>query len=102
MNVVTDPVTKEMLIEALQKLGVSSNQILEVHASLSSFHNVIGGREFRSCKKYRILNRGLFTTFFNAYFCQISCICLSYFIVFCDIIFKGEYYACYYYKIQEF
>ena len=43
MNVVTDPVTKEMLIEALQKLGVSSNQILEVHASLSSFHNVIGG-----------------------------------------------------------
>ena len=38
MNVVTDPVTKEMLIEALQKLGVSSNQILEVHASLSSFH----------------------------------------------------------------
>ena len=43
MNVVTDPVTKEMLIEALQKLGVSSNQILEVHASLSSFHYVIGG-----------------------------------------------------------
>ena len=54
-------------------------------------------REFRSCKKYRILNRGLFTTFFYAYFCQILCIYLSYFIVFCDIILKGECYACYYY-----
>ena len=31
----------------------------------------IANREFRSCKKYRILNRGLFTTFFYAYFCQI-------------------------------
>lgn len=55
------------------------------------------GREFRSYKKYRILNRGLFTTFFCAYFCQILCIYISYFIVFCDIILMGECYACYYY-----
>lgn len=54
-------------------------------------------REFRSYKKYRILNRGLFATFFYACFCQILCICLSYFIVFCDIILKGECYACYFY-----
>lgn len=40
---VTDPVTKEMLVNALKKLGVRQNQILEVHASLSSFHYVIGG-----------------------------------------------------------
>ena len=40
---VTDPVTKDMLVDALKKLGVRSNQILEVHASLSSFHYVIGG-----------------------------------------------------------
>lgn len=40
---VTDPVTKDMLVEALKKLGVRSSQILEVHASLGSFHYVIGG-----------------------------------------------------------
>lgn len=43
MKTVTDPVTKEILVESLKKLGVSSNQILEVHSSLSSFHHVIGG-----------------------------------------------------------
>lgn len=54
-------------------------------------------QEFRSYKNHRILNRGLFTTFFYACFCQILCIYLSYFIVFCVIILKGECYACYYY-----
>ncbi len=43
MNTVTDPVTKEILIAELKKLGVSSNQILEVHSSLDSFDYVIGG-----------------------------------------------------------
>lgn len=42
-DTVTDPVTKEMLTDTLKKLGVRSNQILEVHASLGSFHYVIGG-----------------------------------------------------------
>ena len=32
--------------------------------SLGHLKLLIYNREFRSCKKYRILNRGLFTTFF--------------------------------------
>lgn len=40
---VTDPVTKEDLVQALKKVGVAPNQILEVHSSLSSFSYVIGG-----------------------------------------------------------
>lgn len=43
MKTVTDPVTKEILVAELKKLGVSSNQILEVHSSLSAFDYVIGG-----------------------------------------------------------
>lgn len=36
-------ITKESLKETLKKLGVTSNMILEVHSSLSSFGHVIGG-----------------------------------------------------------
>ena len=36
-------VTKEMIKEALQRVGVTSKMILEVHSSLSSFGHVIGG-----------------------------------------------------------
>lgn len=43
MNTVTEPVTKDILIKELKKLGVSSNQIIEVHSSLSAFDYVIGG-----------------------------------------------------------
>lgn len=43
MNTITDPITKDMLVGGLRKLGVSSNQIIEVHSSLSSFEYVIGG-----------------------------------------------------------
>lgn len=43
MNTVSDPITKERLIDAFRKLGVSSNQILEVHTSLSAFDYVVGG-----------------------------------------------------------
>ncbi len=43
MKTVSDPVTKDMLVKALRDLGVSSNQIIEVHSSLSSFHYVVGG-----------------------------------------------------------
>jgi aminoglycoside 3-N-acetyltransferase len=43
MITVTEPVTKEILVSELKKLGVSSNQILEVHSSLNSFDYVIGG-----------------------------------------------------------
>ena len=42
-SMVNDPVTKEMLVQALEKTGVRKGQILEVHSSLSSFHYVIGG-----------------------------------------------------------
>lgn len=40
---VSDPVTKQELIRALKKVGVTSNQIIEVHSSLSAFSYVIGG-----------------------------------------------------------
>lgn len=40
---VREPVTKESLVAELRKLGVSGNQILEVHASLGSFDYVVGG-----------------------------------------------------------
>ncbi len=40
---VADPVTKDALVSALRNLGVSGNQIIEVHSSLSSFHYVVGG-----------------------------------------------------------
>ena len=42
---IKQPVTKDILKKALQKLGVNGSQILEVHASLSSFDHVIGGAE---------------------------------------------------------
>lgn len=42
-KIVNEPVTKELLITALKKLGVKEGQLLEVHASLSSFDYVIGG-----------------------------------------------------------
>lgn len=40
---VSDPVTKESLIAGLKKIGVSGNQILEVHTRLSAFDYVVGG-----------------------------------------------------------
>ena len=40
---VTDPVTKEDIVNALHRLGVTNSMILEVHSSLSAFHYVIGG-----------------------------------------------------------
>lgn len=40
---VTDPVTRQELIRALQRVGVTPNQIVEVHSSLSAFSYVIGG-----------------------------------------------------------
>ena len=40
---VAEPVTKGMLIAALKKIGVSGNQIIEVHSSLSSFDYIVGG-----------------------------------------------------------
>ena len=43
MKTVSHPVTKEILKQALKKLGVTGTQILEVHASLSSFEHVVGG-----------------------------------------------------------
>ena len=43
VKTVTDPVTKESLIDALHGLGVTGNQILEVHSSLSAFGYVVGG-----------------------------------------------------------
>ena len=42
-NAVKQPVTKESLMSELRKLGVGSDQLLEVHASLSSFDYVVGG-----------------------------------------------------------
>ena len=44
-KIVTQPVTKDILKQALKKLGVTGSQILEVHASLSSFEHVIGGAQ---------------------------------------------------------
>lgn len=43
MNTVSNPITKGMLVAGLKKLGVSSNQIIEVHSSLDAFDYVIGG-----------------------------------------------------------
>lgn len=40
---VKDPITKDILIAALKKIGVGGDMIIEVHASLSSFHYVVGG-----------------------------------------------------------
>ena len=40
---ISDPVTKTELIRALQKVGVTKNQLIEVHSSLSAFSYVIGG-----------------------------------------------------------
>ena len=40
---VSDPVTKESFIQALKSLGITGNQILEVHTQMSSFGYVIGG-----------------------------------------------------------
>ena len=40
---VEEPVTKDMLVAALRKIGVSGNQIIEVHSSMSSFDHIIGG-----------------------------------------------------------
>lgn len=40
---IKDPVTKDDLIEALRRVGVTGSQIIEVHSSLSSFGNIIGG-----------------------------------------------------------
>ena len=40
---VSDPVTKESFIQALKNLGITGNQILEVHSQMSSFGCVIGG-----------------------------------------------------------
>lgn len=42
-DVVKDPVSKEMLKEALRELGVNNQMIVEVHSKLSAFHYVIGG-----------------------------------------------------------
>ncbi len=43
MNMVTEPVTKSILVDALKKLGVTSGQIIEVHSRLSAFDYVVGG-----------------------------------------------------------
>lgn len=40
---IAEPVTKQSLIAGLRKLGVTSNQIIEVHSRLSSFDHVLGG-----------------------------------------------------------
>ena len=40
---VEEPVTRELLVSTLRKLGLKEGQIIEVHASLSSFDYVIGG-----------------------------------------------------------
>ena len=40
---VSDPVTKDSFIQALKSLGITGNQILEVHTQMSSFGYVIGG-----------------------------------------------------------
>ena len=40
---VAQPVTKDMLITALKKLGVSGSQIIEVHSKMSSFDYIVGG-----------------------------------------------------------
>ncbi len=42
-HTVKQPVTKESFMSELRKLGVGSNQLLEVHASLSAFDYVVGG-----------------------------------------------------------
>ena len=34
---------------------------------------------------------------FFYFFCQIICFCISYYLVFCDIIVLGDIYACYNY-----
>ncbi len=44
-TIVQQPVTKESLIQEFEKLGIRSGQIIEVHASLSSFDYVIGGAQ---------------------------------------------------------
>lgn len=43
MQTVKDPITKDILVAALKKIGVGGDMIVEVHASLSSFHYVVGG-----------------------------------------------------------
>lgn len=40
---VSEPVTRELLVSSLKKIGVKEGQIVEVHASLSSFDYVVGG-----------------------------------------------------------
>lgn len=45
VKTVTEPVTKKTLTETLKRLGVSGNQIIEVHTSLSAFDWVIGGAQ---------------------------------------------------------
>ncbi|MCI5723630.1 MAG: AAC(3) family N-acetyltransferase [Erysipelotrichaceae bacterium] len=40
---VSDPVTKENFIQALKSLGITGNQILEVHTQMSAFGYVVGG-----------------------------------------------------------
>lgn len=42
-RMVDEPVTKELLVTSLKKLGLKEGQIVEVHAALSSFDYVIGG-----------------------------------------------------------
>ena len=44
-KMITEPVTKQQLIDTLKRLGVSGGQIIEVHASLSAFGYVVGGAE---------------------------------------------------------
>lgn len=43
MKTISEPITKERLLKEFQKIGISKNQILEVHSSLSAFGYVIGG-----------------------------------------------------------
>ena len=42
-EMVKDPVTKELLKEALTSLGVNNKMIIEVHSRLSAFNYMIGG-----------------------------------------------------------
>lgn len=42
---VYDPITRQRLAETLRKIGVRSDQIIEVHARLSSFDWLIGGAQ---------------------------------------------------------
>lgn len=44
-----------------------------------------------------ILNIALKQALFFYFFCQIICFCISYYLVFCDIIVLGDIYACYNY-----